>query len=145
LAASFGIAVATPVATAQASVVTVDFAGTVNDTNSGYAVGTAYSGSFAYDTSAEAKYGSVAYQFKGYGLDAFSITVGGDTLTPLPSSLPPWETTRIEVGFGSAFFSSGFIWVNSGELSGTGPLVGGFVDIFYSYTSDPSVNTLWNR
>jgi hypothetical protein len=99
---------------ASADSVTIDFSGTVSTAGAGYAVGTAYSGQFTYDTNAALI--STGGNYKEYALatGAFTITIGGNTLTNASGGFP----NNIEVSNSGQFEVAGNTMTGTGQLSG---------------------------
>jgi hypothetical protein len=101
--------------------ITVDYSGS---TGSGtpYASGTAFSGSFAYDSAAAATFVS---NFADFPLNSFTLNIGGDTLNE--------SSGHVQVNNNGAFEVFG------NPMTGTGPLNGGVVTLVFPNSSRPGL------
>jgi hypothetical protein len=107
---------------ARAGLVTVVYSGSVSEPGGPYATGTAFNGSFTYDSAAAAFGGGS--NFADFPATSFTLDIGGDSL----SSLSP----AVEVDAFGRFIANGF------ALQGTGPFAGGEVDLLFFDSSDPA-------
>lgn len=120
LAAAGAVPLAAP---AQAALVTVNFSGTVTSTVAPYAAGTAYSGSFSYDSDASPL--GVGGNFAFYRGISASFTIGGDTVTDSAPAVGVDEFGGFDVNLNNA--------------TGTGPFNGFSVFLQFRNSADPSI------